>query len=174
MGAAVLLTVVFAAAQDVNTDYDHGFNFAQLHTFAVKIGTSWGNQLTEDRAKNAVAAQLTAKGWTQTDEAQADALVVIHGKSQTEQTVDTFYSGGGWYGYGWGGWGGGPGTATTTVTDVRVGTMLVDIFDAKSKKLVFRGKAQDEISDKPEKNTKKLDKGVEKMFKDFPPKSKSS
>src|SRR5215472_14144158 len=111
--AAVLLTAVFAAAQDVKTDYDRSFNFAQLHSFAVKIGTSWGNPLSEDRAKSAVAAQLTSKGWTQTDEAQADALVVIHGASKTEQSLDTFYSGGGWYGYGWGG---GPGMATTTVT----------------------------------------------------------
>jgi Domain of unknown function (DUF4136) len=51
-----------------------------------------------------------------------------------------------------------------------VGTMVIDVFDAKSKKLVFRGKASDDISDKPEKNAKKIDKAVQKMFKNFPPK----
>lgn len=168
--AVIVLTAVFAAAQDVKTDYDRNYNFAQLHTFAVKIGTSWGNPLTEDRAKSAVASQLTAKGWTQTDEAQADALVVIHGATSTQQSLNTFYSGGGWGGYGWGGWG--PSTATTTVTNVKVGTMVVDIFDAKTKKLVFRGTGQDEVSNKPEKNQKKIEKGAEKMFKDFPPKPK--
>jgi hypothetical protein len=45
----------------------------------------------------------------------------------------------------------------------------VDIFDAKTKQLMFRGTAQDEISDKPEKNVKKLAKASDKMFKDFPP-----
>jgi hypothetical protein len=64
------------------------------------------------------------------------------------------------------------GTATTTTSEYTVGTLVVDIFDAKSKQLVFRGAAQDELSDKPEKNVKKLDKAANKMFKDFPPGSK--
>ena len=50
-----------------------------------------------------------------------------------------------------------------------MGTLVVDIFDAKTKQLVFRGTAQDELSDKPEKNAKKLAKASDKMFKDFPP-----
>ena len=61
------------------------------------------------------------------------------------------------------------GTATTTTSEYTVGTLVVDIFDAKSKQLVFRGTAQDEISDKAEKNAKKLAKASDKMFKDFPP-----
>ena len=64
------------------------------------------------------------------------------------------------------------GTATTTTSEYLVGTLVTDIFDAKSKSLVFRGTATDEISDKPEKNVKKLEKITDKMFKDFPPGSK--
>jgi hypothetical protein len=162
---SVVLTALLLPAQDVKTDYDHSFNFSQLKTFAVKVGTSWGDPLAEQRAKDAVTQQLTAKGWTQTDESTADAIVVIHGATKSEQSLDTFYSGGGW------GWGGG--MATTTVNTVHVGSGVVDIFDAKTKKLVFRGTAQDELSDKPEKNEKKIEKATEKMFKDFPPGSKS-
>jgi len=66
----------------------------------------------------------------------------------------------------------GTGTATTTTSEYLVGTLVVDIFDAKSKALLFRGTASDEISDKPEKNIKKLGKVTDKMFKDFPPGSK--
>ena len=50
-----------------------------------------------------------------------------------------------------------------------MGTLVVDIFDAKTKSLMFRGTAQDEISDKPEKNIKKIAKASDKMFKEFPP-----
>ena len=50
-----------------------------------------------------------------------------------------------------------------------VGTLVVDIFNAKSKQLVYRGTATDELSDKPEKNAKKLAKASDKLFKDFPP-----
>lgn len=172
----VFFSVIFfgllVTAQDVQTDYDHSFNFSQLHTFAVKIGTSWGNPLSEQRAIDTVTKALTQKGWSPADASTADAQVVIHGASQTKQSLDTFYSGGGWGGYGWGGWGA-PGTSTTTVNEYKVGTMVVDIFNAKDKKLVFRGVGQDEVSDKPEKNEKKIEKATEKMFKNFPPQPKA-
>jgi hypothetical protein len=74
----------------------------------------------------------------------------------------------GGYGYRWGGMGG-MGSATTTVSEYTVGTLVVDMFDAKSKGLVWRGAAQDELSDKTEKNIKKLAKASDKLFKDFPP-----
>jgi len=46
------------------------------------------------------------------------------------------------------------------------------VFDTGTKKLVWRGVATDTLSSKPEKNDKKLDEATEKMFKDFPPKSR--
>jgi len=170
--ASVILFGLMVMAQDVNTDYDHNFDFSQLHTFAVSIGTPWGNPLTEQRAKDAVTKALTEKGWKPVDEDSADARVVIHGATEQKHSLNTFYSGG-WHGYGYGGFGD-PGTATTTVNEYKVGTMVVDIFDAHSKKLVFRGTGQDEVSSKPDKNTKKIDKAADKMFKDFPPQAKES
>ena len=73
---------------------------------------------------------------------------------------------GGGYGYRYGGFGG-MGTATTSVSEYPVGTLVVDMFDAKSKNLVFRGTAEDEISDNPEKNKKRLEKASTKLFKNF-------
>ena len=58
------------------------------------------------------------------------------------------------------------------VDEYTVGTLVVDIFDAKTKQLMFRGTATDELSDKPEKNVKKLAKASDKLFKNFPPGSK--
>ena len=65
------------------------------------------------------------------------------------------------------------GTASTMVSEYTVGTLVVDMFDAKSKNLVFRGTAEDELSDNPEKNKKKLEKASAKIFKNFPPKPKA-
>jgi hypothetical protein len=164
-----------AFAQDVKVDFDKAANFDALKTFAAKIGTSWNNPIGEKRILGEVEEALVAKGWTKADAAQADALVVLHGATEKQKSLNTFYSGmGGYGGYGWRGWGGGmgTGTATTTTTEYLVGTLVVDIFDAKSKQLVFRGIASDEISDKPEKNQKKVEKATQKMFKDFPPGSK--
>jgi len=162
----VILTALFVYAQKVETDYDHQFDFAQLHTFTVEFGSAWNNPLQQQRAKEDIVRTLTSKGWTQAaDASTADAVVVIHGATHEQKSLDTWYSGGGW------GWG--PGMSNTTVNTVNVGTMVVDVFNAKNKKLVFRGTASDDISDKPEKNSKKIDKAIEKMFKDFPPKPKN-
>lgn len=161
-----------AFAQDVKTDFDKDADFASIKTFAVKIGTRWNNELSEKRVANEIQQTLTEKGWTSADADKADAIVVLHGATEKEKTLNTFYSGmGGYGGYGWRGWGGGMGmgSATTTTSEYLVGTLVVDIFNAKSKALMFRGTAQDELSDKPEKNVKKLDKASSKMFKDFPP-----
>jgi hypothetical protein len=66
----------------------------------------------------------------------------------------------------------GMGTSQTMVSEYQVGTLVVDMFDAKSKNLVFRGTAEDELSDNPEKNAKKLEKASSKMLKNFPPSAK--
>jgi hypothetical protein len=162
-----------AFAQDVKTDYDKDANFGAIKTFQVKIGTSWNNPISEKRIAGEFEEALAAKGWTKVD-ANPDALVLLHGATEKQKNLNTFYSGMGGYGaYGYRGWGGmGMGSATTTVSEYLVGTLVVDIFDAKTKALMFRGTASDEISDKPEKNIKKVEKAASKMFKDFPPGSK--
>ena len=106
-------------------------------------------------------------------EMPADVQVVLHGATQTKRNASTFYSGmGGYGGYGYGGFGG-MGTASTVVNEYKVGMLVVDIFDAKSKGLIFRGTAEDEISDNSERNQKRIEKASTKMFKDFPPTPKT-
>jgi hypothetical protein len=43
------------------------------------------------------------------------------------------------------------------------------MFDGNSKQLIWRGASSSDLSGNPEKNTKKLDQDVQKMFKHFPP-----
>jgi len=174
LAAALAVTAMgaMASAQDVKVDFDKDANFGAIKTFSVKIGTSWNNPLSEKRVLGEIEQTLAGKGWATAEADKADAIVVLHGATEKEKTLNTFYSGG-YGGYGWRGWGGaGMGSATTTTSEYLVGTLVVDIFNAKSKQLMFRGTAQDELSDKPEKNQKKLEKASDKMFKDFPPGSK--
>ena len=81
--------------------------------------------------------------------------------------------GGGW---GWDGWGMGPGGGfgdeTTTTTEVRLSHLVLDMFDTKSKALMWRGVSRGELSDKSGKNREQLYKDVHVMFRDFPPKNK--
>ncbi len=168
--SGVALAVAGGAwAQDVKVDYDKAANFGAIKTFSMKLGTSWGNQIGEKRVMDEFTQTLTEKGWKLAPEGQADAQVVLHGATQTKRSLNTFYSGMGGYGYRGCGGMGGTGTATTTESEYTVGTLVVDIFGAKGKNLLWRGIAQDELSDKPDKNIKKLGKASDKMFKDFPP-----
>jgi hypothetical protein len=91
------------------------------------------------------------------------------GTTHDQQTLKTFYDGfgGGWRWRGFGGFG----EATTTTETYKVGSLVVDIFDAHTKSLLWRGSATDTLSNNSEKNIKEMDKGIEKMFKHFPPES---
>jgi len=105
---------------------------------------------------------LTAKGWSQVPSG-GDVSVVAMGTTRQKPTLRTFYDGfDSWL---WGGFA----DATTYVENYTEGTLIVDLFDTASKKLIWRGSATDVLSGKPEKDEKKVDKGVAKMFEHFPP-----
>jgi hypothetical protein len=159
-------------AQDVKTDYDHKADFTKYHTFSFhKVQAS--DPLYEGRIKDGITRYLTAKG-LQLVPTGGDLAVAAVGAMQTKQEYNTFYDnlGGGFGRRGWGGWGGGwGGDATTTETDIPVGTLVVNLFDTQTHQLVWRGTSTDELSNKPDKDTKKLDKAIDKMFQKFPPKT---
>ena len=166
-GAFLMVLLGSAFGQHIQTDFDHQANFSQYKTY------SWheikaSNSLWDDRIKEAVNAQLGSKGWIQVDSGGNVVIVAIK-TTQTERTLQTFYDGmgGGWRWRGFGGFG----ESTTTEQDYKEGTLVVDMYDASTKQLIWRGSAEEMLSDKAEKNEKSLDKGVAKMFKSFPPRS---
>jgi hypothetical protein len=166
MGMMILFASA-VSAQQVKTDYDRSANFAQHKTYSwEQVKTK--DALDVDRVKSAVNAALAAKGWSQVDSG-GDVSIIAVETTQTQQSLDTFYNGfgGGW---GWRRFGGaGFGEATTTTETYKVGTLVVDLFDTKTKQLLWRGSSSDTLSNNSDKNIKNLDKGVEKMFKQFPP-----
>jgi hypothetical protein len=163
-----LLFATASFAQQVKTDYDRSANFNQYRTYSwERVQTQ--DQLWVDRIKEAVNAALTAKGLTPV-ESGGDIAIIAMETTKNQQTLNTFYDG---FGGGWRWrWGGGLGDATTTVDNYKVGTLVVDLFDAHTKQLLWRGSASDTLSDKSDKNIKNLDKGVQKMFDHFPPSEK--
>jgi len=162
--------LLFAAAvfgQHVKTDYDRTTDFSQYKTYSwEKVQTQ--DPLWVDRIKSAVNAEMSTKGFVEVASG-GDVSVIAVEMTTTQRSLNTFYDGLG------GGWrfGGGFGDATTTVDTYKVGTLVVDLFDAKTKKLMWRGSASDTLSDKSDKNIKNLDKGVQKLFDHFPPKATS-
>jgi hypothetical protein len=163
----MLLFAGKSSAQQVKTDYDRGANFGQYKSYSwQQVKTK--DALDVDRIKSAVNAALAAKGWTLVESGGDVAIIAIE-MTRDQQTLNTFYDG---FGGGWG-WrrfgGGGFGEATTTTETYKVGTLVIDLFDTKTKQLIWRGASSDTLSNISDKNIKNLDKGVEKMFKNFPP-----
>jgi len=75
--------------------------------------------------------------------------------------LETFYTG--FPGWGWRYWGG-MGTTVAQVVPERVGNLNLDIFDANTKYLLWRGTASRTLSEEPEKNTRKLEEAVIKQL----------
>lgn len=164
---AILLLAVPCFAQKVTVDYDDQADFTKISTYAWQVGTPIPNQLMDQRVIAAVDYHLSMKGY-QKVESNPDVYVTYHAATKEEQTVTTSS-----FGYGGGRgmrrYGGGMGSSTSRVHTYVKGTLVVDIWNAKEKTLMWRGTSTDTLSDKPEKNEKKINKGAEKMFKDFPP-----
>lgn len=170
---ALALTLAAAAmAQQVETTVDHTADFSKYRTFTIEIATSWGNSIGERHLLEELTTAFTAKGWTLDKTGSPDTRILVHGATEEKKRLDTFYTGGygGYYGWGWGG----VGSSTTTVSEYTEGTLVVDIFDAGTKTLVWRGVAQDELKKKQHKREKQAGRAIEKLLRDFPPQPKAA
>jgi len=156
-----------AFAQEVRTDYDHTTDFSKYKTFMWIKEPKTANPLMRDRIVEAVNAQLELKGLRLVSN-NADLGISANTATKEQHTLESFYDGfpgWGWHRY----WN----PVTMVVDTYQVGTLVVDLFDTRAKQVKWWATASDTISEKPEKNVKKLNKAVEKMFNEFPPKSKA-
>ena len=168
-------------AQDVRYDYDKDKDFSKYKTYKwVPIkGADQPDELTASRITSAVDTQLTAKGLTKTDGDKADLYIGYQTAVGTEKQFTSYNTGWG-YGPGWGGgWYGYGGMSTSTTygstSTVYIGQLDLSMYDPASKQLVWRGVATKTLDPKakPEKKDKNVNKAVQKLLKNFPPKPKS-
>ena len=184
VGAAAL---VFAGCDSgngptVKTDYDKSVNFAQYHTFAFQKGrivTRLGtpdpnNTLVADRIQAAVVNQFQQKGLSETTQ-NPDLVATYVAGAKTKQEIENlgpqpyfspYFGGpfgferGGYYGAGYNQF------YTNTYTE---GTLILDLMDTRTKKLVWRAYVTGPV-DKPDQ--KAINGAVAAALKQFPPMSK--
>ena len=161
--ALTVLMAGLAFGRKVRTDYDHNVNFSKYRTFTWINEPNAQNPFMNQRMINAINGQLAARGLASSNR-NADLAVSASFTTHEEQIVNTFYSGGGW---GWG-WGGGAGWATTTVETREIGTLVVDLLDAKTKQPLWRGVAVHSVSSRPDKASEKFRDKIREMFEEFP------
>ena len=74
-GLAIVALPVLATAQDTSYDFDRTANFTQYHTYALKVGTSSGDPLIDERIITGLETQLGYKGLRKADGAPPDVIV---------------------------------------------------------------------------------------------------
>jgi Domain of unknown function (DUF4136) len=178
-------------AQRVRVDYDHGRNLSCYRTYrwvgfdnARPSSADFPNQLMQHRIVGFVEAALSVRHVTRVE--RDSDLLVAYDMKVTELPQFTTISngigpgwGGGWGWNGWGccGWAGGWSGAwdsevsTTTMQTFLMGTLIVDMTDARQKLLIFQGVSKATISSRPDKNVKRLQKGIDEMFEKYPHKN---
>ena len=148
----VAFTATASFATGVKTDYDHTVNFGQYSTYSwdkVRIADAYQGQ----QIKSAVNAAIAGKRWTQvatggdisisaTEIDRSHRRNLAHNRSTT---IDSHYE---------------------------IDTLEIDLFDAKTNNLIWRGTVSDELSNSSEQKFENLDKGVQKLFEHFPPQTK--
>jgi Domain of unknown function (DUF4136) len=179
-GPAVVLALVACSVtrgQDVRTNYMPGTDFSKYHTYAwvdelkgvPRIGGQ-PDQILDTQVKQAVDSQMASKGLMKVVEGdKADLLLGFQLAIDREKQINGFANG--WGGWGWGPWGGGPDSFSASTSTINIGTFVLGMYDPTAKKLVWIGAAQHTIdpSKKQEKNQERLNKGAQKLLKDFPP-----
>ena len=177
-----LLTTLFLAllvssvsAQKVTVDMDEDTDFSQLKTFQFlgwqEDSDKTLNEFDKTRMRDAFLAEFESRGIKMVESGgdMAVSLYIVV-TQETSTTAYTNYHGGTGYRYGrrGRGWGNGYSTTSYTENDYLEGTLVMDVFDAGSKDLIWQGVATGTVQEKPEKRDKSIPKAVKKLMKKYP------
>jgi len=171
------LLAVSCSSTRVQTDYDHGADFAGYSTFAWYNSTdkdprptTGPNQIVDGRIRQAIAQNILAKGLSQTASDKADLLVTYY--TSLSSQLRMYHTG---WGYGWGGgpywrfgYGYWPGWSHSGVYSYHEGTIIVDIVDRKKQQLVWRGVITSVLNRKSS-SVEKIDQSMARVLYEFPP-----
>jgi hypothetical protein len=163
------------SSYDIKYDYDVDSNFNAFKTYKWiprQISEASGsarqavqsNTLLDNRIRSAVDTQMTAKGFTLTED-NPDVLVVYHvGLQNKVDVTDWGYTYAGSY------WGGGLGRSVD-VYQYTEGTLIVDIVNTGSKQLAWRGSATGVVEPgaSPEQQEARINDVVSRIFANYPP-----
>jgi hypothetical protein len=170
--ALVLSTIALSAqAQKPQIQWNNAYDFGAVQTFAwqstAETSLEGKNPFMHSLIKNTIEAELATSGLTEVD-TDPDVWVNYHASTTTEQQLRSDSYGYSFGGYGMAGWGyygmaAGPVSTTTRVVEYQKGTLVVDIWDAASKELVWRGQVTDTLPDNVQKAEKLVVRAINKM-----------
>lgn len=162
--AALALGLAACSTLELNTDYTPGTDFGKYRTFEFRKAAEPKNPVAARSVTYAVGQALEAKGMREVEQG-GDVLIYGHFVRDEKMQFDTYgYTTVGWYGWGYS-------PVVTTARVIPVGTLVLDLVDASTKKLVWRGVVKDEIDTElyPEEREKKAIAVAKQLFAGYPP-----
>jgi hypothetical protein len=146
----------------VSIDYDKEIDFNLYKTYSWLPPSPPLPKTLQQRIEDAIDWEFDSKDFIKVSDS-SDLSIEIHARVDQTQTVETrdFDMDYHWHYFG---------AATVKIEDIEVGSVMVDITDTKTKKLVWRGMAKGVMTQDADKNREILRKAMHKLFLDFPPK----
>jgi hypothetical protein len=169
--AFAILTSCSSTVQ-VSTDYDKTMDFSKYKVFSMyklKV-TDNVSQLNQERIMNAIRNELLKKGFKKDDE-HPDMLINVTAVLQDRQSVSSnTYGYGGYYRpYGWGG---GMSNTSFDVYHYKNGSLIIDVVDAATEKLIWQGTGNKDIDSPSKDPDASIANAVAKILYTFPPSQK--
>lgn len=177
LAAASLLVLSGCSSISVNYDYDNNVNFQEFKTYSYapipenlqKTNAAQAqihSGLLDTRIKSSIDMVMADRG-LDNFKGGGDLLVVFHlGVADKLQVTDYGYSYSPYY------YRGAYGGRQIDVYQYQEGQLIIDLVDAKTKQLVWRGTGTKALSDSqqtPEQGQQKMDEAVWKIMESFPP-----
>ncbi len=178
-----VFTLSSCSSLKFTVDKDDGIDFTKYKSYQFYGWAEESNKILspfdQERIEQAFGAELDKRGLSfekETGDLIVTLYIVTEQKTKTTATTTGMgmgmggYGYGGYYGYGPSyGWGG-MSTAHTTYNeyDYVVGTLIIDIYDAKEKKLVWESVAKGTINEKTKGRERRIQSTAGKMMIKYP------
>ena len=183
-GSVATMALVLAAcapAAEVQTDVAPDADLSSLRTFHVVEASEYladtqpgetrppfANSATSHTLGQDIAADLERRGYTVND--QSPDVLVEYGTAvrEADDPTDESYNYV-WRSRDWRGWG--PGQNDATPAEYDQGAVIIDVVDAKTKQLLWRGHGPATTSEDVAASVKRLDQAVDAILGQFPQRS---
>ena len=172
-----LLLLGSCVSVKVLADYDKEADFNTYKSYAfykTGIDKAQISDLDKKRILNAIDAEMSNRGFVKSK--QPDILISIFTKEKERVNVYNNNFGWGWgWGWGYGYWNpwvwGGPGYGGASVSTDTVGSLYIDLIDAKNKELVWQGRGVGTLNNtsKVEKKEERIREFVSQILQKYPP-----
>ena len=171
---AAVLFLGSCSSLKVSYDYDKTIDFTKYKTYSylgwVKDSDKTINTFDKERFEKAFANEFSKRGIKYVKEGgdmTVSLFIVFDQKTYTTAYTDNYGPGGYYYGYPWS-WGMGYSTTTYQEHDYVVGTLICDVFDASTKKLIWQGVGSKTVDENPNNNEEKIAKNVARIMTYYP------